>query len=107
MTCRIPALGIFGIVAILALQSPAECGSIGSDDTTAQIEVAPGLAVPADIWEDDYVPTFLELITAGFAIDDAEVLSQRNCTWGQIKQCFIGQYNECCPKKPAEGDPPE
>jgi len=54
----------------------------------AEIEVAPGVRVRADIWEDDYVPTYQDLVSVGFLADDADVIVRECTTWGLIKACF-------------------
>ncbi|MFZ1946168.1 MAG: hypothetical protein WAW06_01315 [bacterium] len=68
-----------------------------------EIEVASGVMVRADIWEDDYVPSYAELIEVGFLPEDASHIREVLCSWGQIKLCFAGFYNDCCPKKNDEG----
>jgi hypothetical protein len=68
-----------------------------------EIELAPGVWVPVNMWEDDYVPTFDDLVALGMAEDDAQAMTERRCTWGQIKLCSAGYYDDCCPKKSDEG----
>lgn len=68
-----------------------------------EIELLPGVKVPVNIWEDDYVPTAEDLVAIGFEEDDAAEQAERTCTWGQIKLCYAGYYNDCCPKKADEG----
>jgi hypothetical protein len=78
------------------IQAPAEA-------QIEEIELAPGVWVPVDMWEDDYVPTVQDLVALGMSEEDAEATTERKCTWGQIKLCFAGYYNDCCPKKADEG----
>jgi hypothetical protein len=65
-----------------------------------EIEVAPGVKVRADIWDDDYVPTYEDLVRVGFLPEDAREFNRVLCTWGQIKVCLSKPYHDCdCVKK--------
>jgi hypothetical protein len=61
-----------------------------------EIEVAPGVRVLADIWDDDHVPTYEELVSIGFLADDARELSNQMTTWGMIKICMSSPDPEKC-----------
>jgi hypothetical protein len=74
-----------------------------SEARVEEIELLPGVTVPVDIWPDDYVPTVEDFISIGFDESDAQEQATQDCTWGQIKACYAGYYNECCPKKVQEG----
>ena len=73
------------------------------DARIEEIELLPGIKVPVNIWEDDYVPTAGDFMAIGFTQEDAEQQAVQDCTWGQIKACYAGYYNDCCPKKTQEG----
>jgi hypothetical protein len=77
--------GLVSVQSALADQGQGE-GQI------EEIELAPGVWVPVNMWEDDYVPTLDDLIALGMAEDDAQELTERRCTWGQIKLCSMGYY---------------
>lgn len=65
-----------------------------------EIEVAPGVRVRADIWADDYVPTYEDLVRVGFLPEDANSIREVECTWGAIKACWNSpDPAECCSKK--------
>ena len=65
-----------------------------------EIEVAPGVKVRADIWEDDYVPTYEDLVAVGFLPEDASAIREVECSWGAIKACWDApDPAECCSKK--------
>jgi len=53
-----------------------------------EIEIAPGASVRADIWEDDYVPTYEEMVEVGFLPEEADIIARDSITWGRIKACF-------------------
>lgn len=80
-------------------------------DGVEVIELVPGVAVRADIWPDDYVPTVEDFVALGVPYDDAIRIcganpprnEVRDCTWGQIKMCFGGTPNECCPDWKSDG----
>jgi hypothetical protein len=74
----------------------------GQGQMPEEIEVAPGVYVPCDMWEDDYIPTVDAMTDAGFIESDAVIIASRQCTWSEIKACFMGYYNNCCPKKEDE-----
>ena len=65
-----------------------------------EIEVSPGVMVPADIWDDEYVPTYEDLVRVGFLPEDAREFNIVACTWGQIKICAAHPDRDCdCKKK--------
>lgn len=76
-----------------------ETSAQGQGQMPEEIEVAPGVWVPCDIWNDEYVPTYEDMTDAGFTESDAVIIASRQCTWSEIKACFMGYYNDCCPKK--------
>ena len=89
-------------MAVFALVAFCFAGGVSAQEQgqmPEEIEVAPGVFVPCDLWEDDYVPTAGDLTDAGFLESDAQTIAQRQCTWAQIKACFMGFHNPCCPKK--------
>lgn len=87
----------------LASAQRSHIGRGTSEARVEEIELLPGITVPVDIWDDDYVPTAQDFMDIGFNDSDAENQATRNCTWGQIKACYAGYYNDCCPKKVDEG----
>jgi hypothetical protein len=66
-----------------------------------EIEVAPGVRVRADIWADDYVPTYEDLVRIGFLPEDAREFDTVTCTWGQLKVCLSRPQQDCDCKKNA------
>ena len=68
-----------------AAESSLTAAGIGQ---VGKIEVAPGVRVRADLWDDDYVPTYQDLISVGFLPEDAGEISNCNVTWGRIKACM-------------------
>ena len=98
-------LVVFSIVLIVGSASAQRASVFAnpSDALVEEIELLPGVVVPVDIWDDDYVPTALDFVAIGFSENDAQKQEIRDCTWGQIKDCYNGHYNDCCPKKTQEG----
>lgn len=74
--------------------------SAGDARQIEEIEVAPGVKVRADIWDDDFVPTYEDLVRVGFLPEDASSIREVECTWGAIKACWNSpDPAECCSKK--------
>lgn len=92
------AFAVASVLFCLAGQVVAQ----GQGQMPEEIEVAPDVWVPCDLWDDAYVPTYQDLTDAGFLEPDAVIIASRQCSWSEIKACFMGYYNDCCPKK-AEG----
>ena len=92
------ALAVALLTSFLAGQVVAQ----GQGQMPEEIEVAPDVWVPCDLWDDAYVPTCQDLTDAGFLEPDAVIIASQQCSWSEIKACFMGYYNNCCPKK-AEG----
>lgn len=75
------------------------------------IELVPGVYVRADIWPYDYVPSVEDFVAVGVPYEDAVRICHANpprgevheCTWGQIKMCFMGIPNPCCPDRKTDG----
>ena len=74
------------------------------------IEIVPGVVVRSDIWPDDYVPTVEDFLALGVSYEELVEIFGENpripvaeCTWGQIKLCFLGIPNSCCPELKGDG----
>jgi hypothetical protein len=90
----------------IKLQPTSSCDTlgtaqIGKSKQIQEIEVAPGVKVPVDVWEDDHVPTYEELVAVGFLPDDAREFNKQTCTWGEIKICMGTPDKRCDCKKSA------
>ena len=70
------------------------------------IELAPGVEVPSDMWEDGHVVTVGDLVSVGMAYDDAVGIVEPSrtvratvpCTWSRLNWCIeLGiPLGECC-----------
>jgi hypothetical protein len=96
------AMGLLLAVAVVAVAGDTWYALLGSAEQIGEIEVAPGVVVRADIWEDDYVPSYEELIEVGFLPEDAREFDTVLCTWGQIKVC-LGSPNHDCDCRKSSG----
>jgi hypothetical protein len=104
-SAMLACLFVFSIALLVGLASAQQARTprVTTQAQVEEIELLPGVWVAVDIWEDDYVPTVQDFVSIGFKLGDAQEQEMRNCTWGQIKACYAGYYNDCCPKKVDEG----
>ena len=83
--CALMLILVFAVSAALA---DGTWYNLHEQYTIQEIEVAPGVLVPGDIWADDYVPTYEDLVSIGFASDDAQDIAGESISWGKLKICL-------------------
>jgi hypothetical protein len=94
----------YGLREQYAVEKTQATERSGQVERVEEIEVAPGVRVRADIWDDDYVPTYEDLFSVGFMPDDAGDIVSNDITWGEIKACFSKpDPAKCLSKKNDEG----